>query len=118
MRRLLTSLVVAGVMAAPATAQGHFYSGCKKNKCKRHVVRPFDSKLDRMAQCESTGRWFINSLFDGGLQFSPATWTSTGSTYSYAYLAPILEQKYRAVILRFRIGTWTTTAGWPRCGFA
>lgn len=119
MRRLLSLVIVAGALIVPAaSAQGHFYAGCKKSKCKRHVVKPYDRKLDRMARCESTTHWFINSTFDGGLQFHPATWDSTGSHYSFAYLAPILEQKYRAVIWYFRIGTWVTTAGWPRCGFA
>ncbi len=120
MRGLLTSIVVAGVLVTPAaTSSAHFTSGCKKSKCKRHVVKPYDDKLDRMAQCESTGRWFIDALHDGGLQFHPGTWSATGSKFRFAFQAPILEQKYRAVIWYFKIGrTFVTTAGWPKCGYA
>ncbi len=118
MKRLLTTVVIAGVMSVPTTAPAHFTPSCKKNKCKRHVVKPFDAKLDRMAGCESGGRWFLNAYHDGGLQFHPSTWNATGSPYAFAYLAPVLEQKFRAVVWRFKIGTFVTTAGWPRCGFA
>jgi hypothetical protein len=40
------------------------------------VVRPYNAKLERMAMCESTGRWFINTGngFFGGLQFTLQTW--------------------------------------------
>lgn len=119
MSRLLASFAVAGALVVPATSDAHFTFGCKKNRCKRHVVKPYDAKLDRMARCESSGRWFLNGIFDGGLQFHPRTWNATGSRYSFAFLAPILEQKYRAVIWYHMIGdTFVTTAGWPRCGYA
>lgn len=116
-KRALTALVVAASVACPSGAQAHLTNGCKKNKCKRHVVAPFNAHLNRMAHCESTGRWFLNGFFDGGLQFSPTTWNATGSRYSFAYLAPVLEQKYRAVLWAKRIGfAWRSTAGWPNCG--
>ncbi len=101
--------------AAPAEA--HFFKSCKKNQCKRHVVKPHNSHLIQMARCESTLRWHLNGTFDGGLQFSPTTWNATGSKYAFAYLASPLEQKYRAVIWANKIGyAWHTTAGWPVCG--
>jgi len=112
---LITATLVMASSAAPA--QAHFYAGCKKNRCKRHVVRPFNAHLNAMAWCESRRRWHINGLNDGGLQFSPQTWWRTGSRYSYAYQAPELEQKYRAVIWASKIGwAWHSTAGWPVCG--
>ncbi len=118
-RRLaLAAVMVALLFVLSTSAVAHFTSGCKKNRCKRHVVKPYNDKLNRMAQCESGGRWFIDGAFDGGLQFHPGTWNATGSAYSFAYLAPIIEQKYRALIWRSKIGTFVTTAGWPRCGFA
>lgn len=70
-----------------------------------------------MAHCESRQHWHIDGAFDGGLQFSPSTWSKTGSRYAFAYQAPILEQKYRAVIWASLIGwRWRSTAGWPNCG--
>ena len=38
------------------------------------------SDWDRLAQCESTGNWAINTGngFSGGLQFTPSTWRSFG----------------------------------------
>lgn len=37
-----------------------------------------DSVWDRLAQCESTGNWAINSGngYSGGLQFAPSTWAA------------------------------------------
>lgn len=99
------------------SAEAHFTLGCKKSVCKKHVVKPFRSRLLRMAWCESRQRWKLNSTFDGGLQFSPSTWNATGSEYSFAYQAPELEQMYRAVVWASMIGwTWHSTAGWPVCG--
>lgn len=118
MRKILTLTMIIGAGIIPSQAHGHFFAGCKKNKCKKHVVKPFNNKLERMHNCEARGvGWFHDGMYDGGLQFSPGTWNATGSRYSFAYLAPIIEQKYRAVIWRFKIGTWVTTAGWPICGY-
>lgn len=80
-------------------------------------VKPWNAKLERMAACESGRRWHIDGQFDGGLQFHPSTWWAAGGS-GYAYQASKLEQKYRAVIWHDKIGTWVTTAGWPRCGYA
>jgi hypothetical protein len=43
---------------------------------------PSDAQFDRLAQCESGGRWNLNSGngYYGGLQFSAATWQSHGGT--------------------------------------
>lgn len=112
------ALALAAVLASPAVpAKAHFYAGCKKAPCKRHVIAPFKERLHRMAGCESTWRWHIDSDFDGGLQFHPRTWGATGSRYAFAFQAPPLEQKFRAVIWASRIGwAWSSTAGWPVCG--
>jgi hypothetical protein len=112
MKKLILAALVA-LHFAPAKADAHFYAGCKKNPCKRHVVKPFNAFLNRLAGCESTHRWFLDGHHDGGLQFDPGTWNATGSKYSFAYQAPILEQKYRAVIWASKIGwAWGSPAGW------
>lgn len=83
------------------------------------VVRPYNSKLERIANCESGQRWRLSTGngFFGGLQFTLGTWRAMGGR-GYPHQNSELEQKYRAVILYHKIGTWVTTAGWPRCGYA
>lgn len=79
------------------------------------VVKPYNAKLDRMAYCESTGNWSINTGngFYGGLQFDLGTWRTVGGT-GYPNENSELEQKYRAVILIKRRGY----EPWPVCGYA
>jgi hypothetical protein len=78
------------------------------------VVRPYNAKLDRMAYCESTSRWHLNTGngFYGGLQFDLPTWWGVGGR-SRPDLNSELEQKYRAVILIHRRGY----RPWPHCGY-
>lgn len=117
MRRFLVAALVALHLPVPV-AGAHFTAHCRKNTCKRHVVAPHNSHLERMHQCEARGvGWFHDGAFDGGLQFGPPTWSKTGSRYRFAFQAPILEQKYRAVVWAARIGwRWRSTMGWPHCG--
>jgi hypothetical protein len=70
---------------------------------------------DRLAQCESSGNWAINSGngFYGGLQFLQATWDGFGggSFASRADLASREEQIIVAERVRSRQG-W---GAWPEC---
>jgi hypothetical protein len=77
------------------------------------VVKPYNAKLERMAWCESTKRWFINTGngFYGGLQFTYTTWRSVGGR-GYPHKNSKLEQKYRAVKL-IQIAGY---GPWPVCG--
>lgn len=79
------------------------------------VVKPYNAKLNRMAWCESTGRWFIatGNGFYGGLQFTYSTWRSVGGR-GYPHQNSKLEQKYRAVLLIRSQGY----GPWPVCGSA
>lgn len=79
------------------------------------VVRPYNAKLERMAMCESTKRWYLASGngFFGGLQFKLSTWWSVGGR-GYPHQNSKLEQKYRAVKLIRRVGY----GPWPVCGSA
>lgn len=116
-RWLVMAVTLLMPVGTTSAAEAHFTASCKKNHCKRHVVRPFKPRILRMAFCESRNRWKINSLFDGGLQFSPSTWNATGSDYTFAYQAPQLEQMYRSIVWASMIGwQWRSTAGWPNCG--
>ncbi|MDQ1320279.1 MAG: resuscitation-promoting factor RpfC [Actinomycetota bacterium] len=68
---------------------------------------------DAIAQCESGGNWGINTGngYYGGLQFSPATWTSNGGT-GMPHQASREEQiRVAENVLRTQgIGAW------PSCG--
>ena len=87
---------------------------CRKRRYKRRIVRPYNSKLNRMASCESGRRWHINTGngYYGGLQFKLSTWRSVGGK-GYPHNVSKLEQKFRAVTLIKRAGY----APWPRCGY-
>ena len=81
------------------------------------VVQAGDSVWDRLAKCESGGRWHLNSGngFYGGLQFSAATWRTAaakvGVTAAYAHLASKADQIKAAVWLQKNSG-W---GQWPHC---
>lgn len=79
------------------------------------TVRPYNSKLERMADCETDARWFLNSGngYYGGLQFDLSTWKSVGGR-GYPHKNSKLEQKFRAVKLIKRRGY----RPWPNCGSA
>jgi hypothetical protein len=105
MSRLIAVASAALLLALPAPALA-------LNRWR--VVRPYNAKLERMAQCESTGRWYIatGNGFYGGLQFTLSTWWSVGGR-GYPHRNSELEQKYRAVLLIRRAGY----APWPVCGY-
>jgi hypothetical protein len=87
---------------------------CRYSKFRKRVVRPYRAKLERMARCESTGRWYIatGNGFYGGLQFDLPTWHSVGGS-GYPHQNSKLEQMFRAVKLIHRAGY----GPWPVCGF-
>lgn len=119
---LITFLIASLALAIPTFSSTQPVLVHPKPKHHKHVdkrlaiVRPWNSKLDRMAYCESTNRWFINTGngFYGGLQFTLETWHSVGGI-GYPNYNSILEQKYRAVLVHDRAGTWTRD--WPVCGY-
>jgi LysM repeat protein len=74
-----------------------------------------DSTWDKLAQCESGGRWDINTGngFQGGLQFTPSTWRAFGGTVyaPAAQLATRVEQIAVAEKVLAKQG-WNA---WPSC---
>jgi hypothetical protein len=78
------------------------------------TIQPYNAKLERIAQCESSGRWFINTGngYYGGLQFTLSTWRSVGGR-GYPHQNSKLEQKFRAVLLIKQRGY----SPWPVCGY-
>jgi hypothetical protein len=81
---------------------------------RRAVVRPYRAWLERVAYCESGGRWHIatgNGYF-GGLQFALGSWRAVGGR-GMPHLNSKLEQMYRGVLLLRTQGR----GAWPVCGY-
>lgn len=83
----------------------------------RPVAAPADASVnggvwDRLAQCESGGRWNVNTGngYYGGLQFSLSSWRAVGGS-GYPHQASKSEQIARAETLKARQG-W---GAWPAC---
>jgi hypothetical protein len=74
-----------------------------------------DATWDRVAQCESGGRWDINTGngYHGGLQFSPRTWTAFGG----GQFAPVAYQATRAeqIVVAERVLAQQGWNAWPVC---
>lgn len=70
----------------------------------------------RLADCESSGDWTYNgpSGFDGGLQFSPSTWTANGGGEfaPYAWGASPEQQ----ITVARRVLASQGPGAWPVCG--
>lgn len=78
------------------------------------VVRPYRARFERIAGCESTWRWHLNTGngYYGGIQFTLPSWRSVGGR-GYPHWASKLEQMYRGVRL-MRAQGW---GAWPVCAF-
>ena len=74
-----------------------------------------DSAWDKLAQCESGGRWDINTGngYHGGLQFSPRTWSGFGGKEfaPVAYKASREEQ----IVVAERVLAKQGWNAWPSC---
>ena len=91
-----TAAVGIGVLAAPASAAGHDWSG--------------------VAACESGGNWQVNTGngYYGGLQFSQSTWAGYGGTAAAprADLASPAQQ----IAVAERVLAGQGVGAWPVCG--
>lgn len=102
-------------MAAILTAVALALPMVNHSDSRWKVVQPYNDKLNRVAQCESTSQWSLNTGngFYGGLQFKLSTWRSVGGK-GLPNKNSELEQKYRAVKLIKLRGF----GPWPKCGYA
>jgi hypothetical protein len=68
---------------------------------------------DAVAQCESGGNWATNSGNGhyGGLQFSPATWSSNGGIGS-----PALASRSEQIRVAENVLATQGIGAWPKCG--
>jgi LysM repeat protein len=85
-----------GVLAAPASAQEHDWSG--------------------VAECESSGNWHINTGngYYGGLQFSSPTWLGHGGG-QYAPRADLATPAQQIAVAE-RVLLTQGVGAWPTCG--
>lgn len=74
-----------------------------------------DSDWDRLAQCESGGNWAINTGngFQGGLQFSPSTWSGHGGG-QFAGAANQASREQQIVVAE-RVLASQGWGAWPSC---
>lgn len=77
---------------------------------------PYDAVWDRVASCESSGNWQINTGngFYGGLQFTQSTWQSFGGT-QYAARADLATRDQQIEVAR-RVLAVQGPGAWPVCG--
>ena len=71
-----------------------------------------DTVWDKLAQCESSGNWAINTGngFSGGLQFTPSTWRAFGGG-GRAQDASRVEQ----IVVAERVLAKQRWGAWPAC---
>ncbi|WP_371498081.1 transglycosylase family protein [Kitasatospora sp. NBC_00374] len=74
------------------------------------------STWDKVAQCEASGNWSINTGngYYGGLQISMSTWRAFGGT-SYA-TRPDLATKQQQILTGEKILAGQGQGAWPSCG--
>jgi hypothetical protein len=75
-----------------------------------------DAEWDQVAACESGNNWAINTGngYQGGLQFSPSTWTGHGG----GEFAPSADQATREqqIVVAERVLASQGPGAWPTCG--
>lgn len=95
--------------AAEAAAHAEWH---RQQEAAAQVAR--GSVWDRLAQCESNGRWNLNvGLYDGGLQFHPKTWIAAGGG-KYAPYAWQATREQQIAIAESWLAK-TSWAQWPAC---
>ena len=75
-----------------------------------------DGEWDQVARCESGGNWAINTGngYQGGLQFSPGTWSSAGGS-EYAPAAHLASRDEQIAVAE-RVLARQGRGAWPVCG--
>lgn len=81
-----------------------------------HAAAATDDEWDRVANCESSGNWAINTGngYQGGLQFAPSTWSSHGGS-EFAPAAN-MASKDEQILVAERVLASQGRGAWPVCG--
>jgi peptidoglycan hydrolase CwlO-like protein len=74
---------------------------------------PYSVDWDAIAECESGGNWHLDGVYDGGLQFHPATWLGYGGGEfaDFAWQATREEQ----ITIAERVLAAQGPSAWPNC---
>jgi nucleoid-associated protein YgaU len=102
-RRLRAATVAGIVVAAPLVGLATANSASAAS----------DSQWDRVAQCESGGKWNTNTGngYYGGLQFTPSTWRANGGSGS-----PQNASKSEQIRVAENVLKTQGKGAWPVCG--
>lgn len=73
----------------------------------------YSADWEEVSRCESSGRWHIDSQFDGGLQFHPRTWLAFGGGEfgRHAFEATKKQQ----IAIAERVLAIQGSDAWPNC---
>jgi resuscitation-promoting factor RpfA len=98
-KRVLAALAAAFVLV-PAAQAGSLCVSC----------------WERVADCESSGRWWLSSGngYHGGLQFLRSTWLAYGGGRFANY--PHYASKWQQMLIAERYRRSAGMSGWPNCG--
>ena len=114
--RLIAAVALLSLpLAVPRVADADCTGACERRvvaKQKRRVVAPHRAWFERLARCESTSRWHLNTGngFYGGVQFTISSWRAVGGR-GWPHEASKTEQMYRGVRLLRLQGP----GAWPVC---
>ena len=99
-KRIIAALAVTAALAAPLLAAGSANAASV-------------STWDKVAQCESSGNWSINTGngYYGGLQFSLSTWDAYGGTAYATY--PNQATKDQQIAVAERVLVHQGRGAWP-----
>ncbi|GAA2958989.1 transglycosylase family protein [Kitasatospora cinereorecta] len=105
----------AAAPARPATAQSATVQAFPARAVTAPTVTA-GTDWDRIAECESNGRWNINTGngYHGGLQFAPSTWRAYGGG-QYAPRAD-LATRSEQIAVGERVARSQGLSAWPTCG--
>ena len=108
-RRTMTTLASRTARAVCAAGVGTALLLGAAPKAEAHYVPA--STWDRLAQCESGGRWHLETGngFHGGLQFTTATWIAYGGG-RYAH-----DANHTSKQNQIRVAHGQGWAAWPVC---
>ncbi|GAA5145448.1 hypothetical protein GCM10023321_03340 [Pseudonocardia eucalypti] len=101
-KTIATTAITGVVIGAPLATAGQAYAAS-------------DASWDRLAKCESGGKWSTNTGngYNGGLQFSPSTWRAYGGT-KYANSAHQASREEQIAVAEKVLAEQGWNA-WPSC---
>jgi len=127
MRRATLTVASVAALTFTGTADAHYTPSCQKDRCKHHVIAPYEMGFLRtVGHCEARQGFPYGSRhgelqtglrvtdpsgkFRGRFQFDLTSWRGAGGSGDPVN-AGWIEQSYRAVVWLHRNGRQS----WPSC---